>query len=170
MRAVTLETEERVIELSSSAGIWYTVDVSRNSALESPIGLSGDCTNRSPGFIICRTRACARARARALARPRITGWADWNFLTREVTRILQIFNIPRAARASCICVCVCVCVRVCARAVDGHFGFGFRDFLVLKMFFSFSTAQRIPALFVRACPRYVRVVNGEKITYVNCRH
>ncbi|XP_011876647.1 PREDICTED: uncharacterized protein LOC105566875 isoform X2 [Vollenhovia emeryi] len=30
--------------------------------------------------------------------------------------------------------------------------------------------QRTPALFVRACPRYVRIVNDEKITYINCRH
>ncbi|XP_031832723.1 uncharacterized protein LOC116427024 isoform X2 [Nomia melanderi] len=30
--------------------------------------------------------------------------------------------------------------------------------------------QRVPALFLRACTRYVRVVNGEKVTYVNCRH
>ncbi|EZA61520.1 uncharacterized protein LOC105284836 isoform X2 [Ooceraea biroi] len=33
-----------------------------------------------------------------------------------------------------------------------------------------KASQRTPALFVRACPRYVRVVNGEKIMYVNCRH
>ncbi|XP_076182525.1 uncharacterized protein LOC143154349 isoform X2 [Ptiloglossa arizonensis] len=30
--------------------------------------------------------------------------------------------------------------------------------------------QRVPALFVRACTRYVRIVNGETVTYVNCRH
>nr|XP_033335610.1 uncharacterized protein LOC117225908 isoform X1 [Megalopta genalis] len=30
--------------------------------------------------------------------------------------------------------------------------------------------QRVPALFLRACARYVRVVNGERVTYVNCRH
>ncbi|XP_018303122.1 uncharacterized protein [Mycetomoellerius zeteki] len=30
--------------------------------------------------------------------------------------------------------------------------------------------QRIPALFVRACHRYVRIVDDEKVTYVNCRH
>ncbi|XP_024941916.1 uncharacterized protein LOC107268957 isoform X2 [Cephus cinctus] len=29
--------------------------------------------------------------------------------------------------------------------------------------------QRQPALFVRACSRYVRVVNGETVTYVDCR-
>ncbi|KAI4490256.1 hypothetical protein M0802_010784 [Mischocyttarus mexicanus] len=28
----------------------------------------------------------------------------------------------------------------------------------------------LPALFVRACSRYVRVVNDEMVTYVNCRH
>ncbi|KAL0123080.1 hypothetical protein PUN28_007604 [Cardiocondyla obscurior] len=30
--------------------------------------------------------------------------------------------------------------------------------------------QFTPALFVRACPRYVRIVNDEKVTYINCRH
>ncbi|XP_034951736.1 uncharacterized protein [Chelonus insularis] len=30
--------------------------------------------------------------------------------------------------------------------------------------------QRVPALFLRACSRYVRVVKGEAITYVNCKH
>ncbi|KAF3419999.1 hypothetical protein E2986_04774 [Frieseomelitta varia] len=30
--------------------------------------------------------------------------------------------------------------------------------------------QRVPALFVRACTRYVRIVNGKMETYVNCRH
>ncbi|XP_076639837.1 uncharacterized protein LOC143351794 isoform X1 [Colletes latitarsis] len=30
--------------------------------------------------------------------------------------------------------------------------------------------QRVPALFIRACTRYVRIVNGETVTYVNCRH
>ncbi|KOC68550.1 hypothetical protein WH47_06341 [Habropoda laboriosa] len=30
--------------------------------------------------------------------------------------------------------------------------------------------QRVPALFVRACTRYVRIVNGKTETYVNCRH
>ncbi|XP_018398813.1 PREDICTED: uncharacterized protein LOC108776637 isoform X2 [Cyphomyrmex costatus] len=30
--------------------------------------------------------------------------------------------------------------------------------------------QRIPTLFVRACHRYVRIVDDEKVTYVNCRH
>ncbi|CAK9801409.1 hypothetical protein ANTPLA_LOCUS2804 [Anthophora plagiata] len=30
--------------------------------------------------------------------------------------------------------------------------------------------QRVPALFVRACTRYVRIVNGKAETYVNCRH
>ncbi|XP_076293488.1 uncharacterized protein LOC143215321 isoform X2 [Lasioglossum baleicum] len=30
--------------------------------------------------------------------------------------------------------------------------------------------QRVPALFLRACARYVRIVNGETVTYVNCRH
>ncbi|XP_076680515.1 uncharacterized protein LOC143375390 isoform X2 [Andrena cerasifolii] len=30
--------------------------------------------------------------------------------------------------------------------------------------------QRGPALFIRACTRYVRIVNGETVTYVNCRH
>ncbi|KZC05788.1 hypothetical protein WN55_04728 [Dufourea novaeangliae] len=30
--------------------------------------------------------------------------------------------------------------------------------------------QRVPALFFRACTRYVRIVNGETVTYVNCRH
>ncbi|XP_018369884.1 PREDICTED: uncharacterized protein LOC108765592 isoform X2 [Trachymyrmex cornetzi] len=30
--------------------------------------------------------------------------------------------------------------------------------------------QRIPALFVRACHRYVRIVDDKKETYVNCRH
>nr|KAF7438311.1 hypothetical protein H0235_000702 [Vespula pensylvanica] len=30
--------------------------------------------------------------------------------------------------------------------------------------------HHLPALFVRACTRYVRVVNGETVTYVNCRH
>ncbi|XP_066597798.1 uncharacterized protein [Prorops nasuta] len=30
--------------------------------------------------------------------------------------------------------------------------------------------QRKPALFIRACARYVRIVNGETVTYVNCRH
>nr|XP_034191596.1 uncharacterized protein LOC117609413 isoform X1 [Osmia lignaria] len=30
--------------------------------------------------------------------------------------------------------------------------------------------QRIPALFVRACTRYLRIVNGKTETYVNCRH
>ncbi|XP_008550783.1 uncharacterized protein LOC103573462 isoform X1 [Microplitis demolitor] len=30
--------------------------------------------------------------------------------------------------------------------------------------------QRVPALFFRACSRYVRVVNGEAVTYINCKH
>ncbi|XP_076763626.1 uncharacterized protein LOC143431026 [Xylocopa sonorina] len=30
--------------------------------------------------------------------------------------------------------------------------------------------HRLPALFVRACTRYVRIVNGRTETYVNCRH
>ncbi|XP_076655059.1 uncharacterized protein LOC143360246 isoform X2 [Halictus rubicundus] len=30
--------------------------------------------------------------------------------------------------------------------------------------------QLVPALFLRACARYVRIVNGERVTYVNCRH
>ncbi|XP_011696100.1 PREDICTED: uncharacterized protein LOC105454870 isoform X2 [Wasmannia auropunctata] len=33
--------------------------------------------------------------------------------------------------------------------------------------------QRVPALFVRACPHYVRIVNDKQVTYVtmrNCRH
>ncbi|XP_074107228.1 uncharacterized protein LOC141532685 isoform X2 [Cotesia typhae] len=30
--------------------------------------------------------------------------------------------------------------------------------------------QRVPALFFRACSRYVRVVNEEAVTYVNCSH
>ncbi|XP_076241999.1 uncharacterized protein LOC143183986 isoform X2 [Calliopsis andreniformis] len=30
--------------------------------------------------------------------------------------------------------------------------------------------QRVPALFVRACTRYLRIVNGKTETYVNCRH
>ncbi|XP_017875491.1 uncharacterized protein LOC108622253 isoform X2 [Ceratina calcarata] len=30
--------------------------------------------------------------------------------------------------------------------------------------------ERIPALFVRACARYVRIVNGRTETFVNCRH
>ncbi|CAL7933314.1 unnamed protein product [Xylocopa violacea] len=30
--------------------------------------------------------------------------------------------------------------------------------------------HRLPALFVRACTRYVRIVNGKTETYVNCRH
>ncbi|XP_067207297.1 uncharacterized protein [Linepithema humile] len=33
-----------------------------------------------------------------------------------------------------------------------------------------KASQRTPALFVRACTRYVRIVDGEKVTYVNCRH
>ncbi|XP_011161162.2 uncharacterized protein LOC105196766 isoform X1 [Solenopsis invicta] len=34
-----------------------------------------------------------------------------------------------------------------------------------------KASQRItPAIFVGACPRYIRVINDEKITYVNCRH
>ncbi|XP_063984871.1 uncharacterized protein LOC135166515 isoform X2 [Diachasmimorpha longicaudata] len=30
--------------------------------------------------------------------------------------------------------------------------------------------QRVPAIFLQACSRYVRVVNGEAVTYVNCKN
>ncbi|XP_014603306.1 PREDICTED: uncharacterized protein LOC106786432 isoform X3 [Polistes canadensis] len=33
-----------------------------------------------------------------------------------------------------------------------------------------KACDHLPALFVRACTRYVRVVNGETVTYMNCRH
>ncbi|XP_015191677.1 PREDICTED: protein PFC0760c-like isoform X2 [Polistes dominula] len=33
-----------------------------------------------------------------------------------------------------------------------------------------KACNHLPALFIRACTRYVRVVNGETVTYMNCRH
>ncbi|XP_043505862.1 uncharacterized protein LOC122526497 isoform X2 [Polistes fuscatus] len=33
-----------------------------------------------------------------------------------------------------------------------------------------KACDHLPAVFVRACTRYVRVVNGETVTYMNCRH